>query len=204
MWISWKFNPQRSGKQSLTLCLRSSFSLNQHPVNHVRQPNSHSSASHTACLSSAFQTSKTYTVKYISLLVPLKKANVCSTLVLAQGCWNSTNTTKNIQNLACKNVWSVLWSEQHQCFFSPPPPHSHPDQASCSAPCYLLWLFWLAASKTAACTSHHKISCWQDYSWKHNKAHVVVAINTNFAGILRTMQDSAQHGCQSFTAWLSS
>lgn len=69
--------------------------------------------------------------------------------------------------------------------------------ASCSSPHHLLWLFWHAANK-------NKISCWQDYSHKHNKAHVAVAINANFASILRVMPDSAQHGCHSFTACLSS
>lgn len=57
--------------------------------------------------------------------------------------------------------------------------------ASCSSPCFPLWLFWQTNSKTVAHIFHHKISCWQDYSPKHNKAHVVVTIIANFASILR-------------------
>ncbi len=34
--------------------------------------------------------------------------------------------------------------------------------ASCSSPCYLLWLFWQTASKTVACIFYHKTSRWQN------------------------------------------
>lgn len=65
--------------------------------------------------------------------------------------------------------------------------------------------FGCQLAKTAACTFHPKMSHWQDYGLKHNKAQVGgVAIYTNLAGISRVMQDSARCGCQSLTAWLPS
>lgn len=76
MCISWEFNPHTVVVESsanlskFTLYLRSSYWLNQHPVNHVRQPNSLSSGSYTECLPLAFKTSKTYSAKYIHCSPP--------------------------------------------------------------------------------------------------------------------------------------
>ena len=167
-------------------------------------------------LSSAFfKTGRTHTRrKYrflLSLLFVPLWFQTPHVLVLAQitGCWNITSAIKTIWKMT--DLLFSGWSDINKFFLqaatllqtksAPAASCSSPPPTSSTSAVFGSWQEKKKEKKKKK--KNHKNSCWQDYSHKRNRAHVAVAVNANFASILRAVLDTKRAAWPPFSRSLT-